>query len=162
MQKVGILSDSHDEIDRTAKAIQLLHNNGAETLVHCGDLTGPDIVMLLGQMPSFFVFGNHDCDMAGRLQTAANEHGVTCLGWGGEITLANKRVAVAHGHLHIDLRPLLEQSPDYMLTGHTHETADHIENGVRRINPGALHRAALYTVALLDLKSNELEFYEVD
>ena len=35
------------------------------------------------------------------------------------------------------------------------------ENGVRYINPGALHRASEFTVALLDLKTDDLKWLKV-
>ena len=42
--RIGILSDTHDQIARTTRAVVLLRAEGAEALVHCGDLTGPEIV----------------------------------------------------------------------------------------------------------------------
>ena len=49
-------------------------------------------------------FGNHDADTVPYLKAAAEDHGAVCLGWGGEITLAGRRLAVVHGHLTFDLR----------------------------------------------------------
>ena len=92
---------------------------------------------------------------------AAQQCGAISLGWGGEISLAEKRIAVAHGHLHIDLRPLLAAEPDYLFSGHSHLTDDQRVGPTRRINPGALHRARVYTVALLDLASDQLDFLEI-
>ena len=50
---------------------------------------------------------------------------------------------------------------DYVLHGHTHIAADTCIGSARVINPGALQRAARYTVALLDLEVDELTFLDV-
>jgi putative phosphoesterase len=153
--RLGILADTHDEVARTRRAVELLRAGGAEALVHCGDLNSPAIVALLAGMPAWFVLGNHDSDAVPHLQRAAAENGVVCLGWGGAVELAGKRVGVAHGHMTTDVRRVLALRPDYLLSGHSHLASDRTENGVRRINPGALHRADEYTVALLDVESGE-------
>lgn len=84
--------------------------------------------------------------------------GAVCLGWGGEVVLAGRRVRVVHGHLHTDVRRLLATRPDYLLSGHSHIPGDRRDGPTRRINPGALDRADEYTVALLDLTTDELRF----
>jgi uncharacterized protein len=158
--KIGILSDTHDRLDRTIDAVALLIAAGAEKLFHCGDFTQPDIVTVCGQRPCYVVFGNNDDDLPG-IRRATRETNGLCLEWGGEVTMAGKRIAMTHGHFHKDVRRLLEAKPDYFLSGHSHIPDDHWEESVRRINPGALHRAEKYTVALLDLATDELQFLEV-
>jgi len=61
-----------------------------------------------------------------------------------------------------DLRKVLKDQPNYVLSGHSHLACDQMVQGVRRINPGALHRADAYTVAVLDLQSDALRFLEVE
>lgn len=158
---LGILSDTHDEVSRTRAAIHLLRSEGAEAFFHCGDFTQPDLVLLFSGLPTYFTFGNHDCDMVPDLTAAIATAGGVCLGWGGEAALAGKRVAACHGHMSYDVRRLLSAGPDYLFSGHSHEPADRQEGPVRRINPGALHRADRFTVALLDLTSGALRFFPV-
>jgi uncharacterized protein len=159
--RLGIVSDTHDEIDRTARAVALLRAEGAEGLVHCGDLASPAVVELLAGPPSWFVFGNHDADMIPHLRDRARACGVTCLGWSGVVEFVGKRVAVVHGHLSGDVRAALAGRPDYLLSGHSHEPSDAAVGGVRRINPGALHRADRFTAAVLDVARDEVRFLEV-
>ncbi len=159
---IGILADTHDELRRTEHAVDVLRNSGAELLVHCGDLIGPDIVRACSVLPLYFALGNHDCDMVRELEAAAADHGTTCLNWGGEFTASNKTIAVVHGHLTMDLQPLLDANPDYLLSGHSHATHDFRVGNTRRINPGALHRAHTFTVATLDLASDDLQFITID
>ena len=159
--KIGIISDTHDRLLRTRFAVQLLKSQGAELLVHCGDFIGSEILAECSVLPTYFVFGNNDCDTVPDLQQAATELGATCLGWGGEFTVQETRLAVVHGHLTSDLRPLLKSEPQYLFSGHSHIRGDWQEGPVRRINPGALHRAEEFTVALLDLSTSAVQFLPI-
>ena len=159
---LGILSDTHDELARTQRALEILQANGAETLVHCGDLSSPPVLIACSVLPCYFVFGNHDADEVPVLLKTAAKIGAYCLGWGGVIEVAGKRVGIAHGHMTADVRRVLASAPDYLLSGHSHEKSDEVRNGVRRINPGALYRADEFTVALLEIETGELRFLLVD
>jgi putative phosphoesterase len=159
--RLGILSDTHDQLARTRRAVELLLAEGADVLVHCGDLTGPELVTPCAVLPCYFTFGNNDADNVPELRRAIAEVGAVCLEWGGEVTLAGKRVAVTHGHMHTDVRRLLAARPDYLLSGHSHIPADQRHDLTRRINPGALDRADEFTVALLDLETDEVQFLSV-
>lgn len=159
--RIGILSDTHNEVARTRLAVQLLQREGAEALFHCGDVTGRDVVLECAALPSHFVFGNHDSDNVPELRRAIEEIKGICLEWGGEVTLAGKRIAIAHGHLHIDIRRLMAAGPDYLFSGHSHQPSDRAMDKVRRINPGALSDADVFTVAILHLATDELRYLEV-
>lgn len=159
---LGVLSDTHDNRERTRTAVSILQSKSVDALVHCGDITTPEIVRQCCEIPLYFCFGNHDSDTAAELRCAAEDVGAECLGWGGEILLGNKRIGVTHGHMSVDVRPLLEGKPDYLLTGHFHQHADWSDDGVRRICPGALHRADVFTVALVNLACDEVSFLAVD
>jgi putative phosphoesterase len=158
---LGIISDTHDRLARTRVAVELLRTAGAEALVHCGDFTGPEILSACSALPLYFVFGNNDSHRTTSLQMAAVEVGAVCLGWGGVVELAGKRVGVTHGHTLSDYRRVLADRPDYLLSGHSHIAHDQREGQVHRINPGALHRALVFSVALLEVESGELRFLEV-
>jgi putative phosphoesterase len=157
---LGILSDTHDQTRRTMEALRILHDAGAEALIHCGDLTSTEILALCSGQPMYFVFGNNDWEI--ELKTASQGMpNVTCVGYQGIVELAGKRIGVAHGHLRRDVQDLLAKSPDYLLTGHSHAALDERQGPIRRINPGALHRARQFTVAVLDLVTDDLRFLPV-
>ena len=69
---------------------------------------------------------------------------------------------MVHGHMTVDVQRVLAQKPDYLLSGHSHIAGETLAGSVRCINPGALHRASEFTVALLDLESGELKFIEIE
>jgi putative phosphoesterase len=158
--KLGILSDTHDQVERTSLAVSTLIRAGAEALVHCGDITCPAVVLECGGLPGYYVFGNNDFDHDELRRTILGVGGV-CLGRGGTIELDGRRVAVTHGDSSREVRRLLDLHPDYLLFGHSHQAADERRGATRWINPGALHRASPWSVALLDLQADLLEFLTV-
>ena len=159
---VGILSDTHGNVAGALAAVRLLVERGATYLVHCGDVCGENVLDALAGVPSAFVFGNNDYD---RVDLARYGHllGIRCLGDGGLIELEGKRIAVTHG----DNAGVIAQltaptsNADYLLTGHSHRVHDKRLGTVRWINPGALYRAKVKTVATLDLASDTVEWTEV-
>ena len=159
--KIGILSDTHDQAERAGRAASLLKSQGAELLIHCGDITTADVVYELHVLPSYFVYGNCDDDRQS-LGEAIKIIGGTSLGRGGWITVAGRKIAVTHGDSDSELRRLRQLTPDFLLTGHTHRVSDQREASLRLINPGALHRAPFWSVALLDLKTDALEVLRID
>jgi hypothetical protein len=60
-----------------------------------------------------------------------------------------------------DVRRVLAERPEVLLSGHSHSPSDGVVGEVRRINPGALHRADAFTVAVLDLTTGELRVLRV-
>jgi hypothetical protein len=159
--RIGILSDTHDKLERTRVAVQMLCDAGAEALFHCGDLTSPSILELCRIRPCYFTFGNNDEDAVADLQKAAGDYGITCLGWGDVVELEGKCLGLVHGHLTTDLRRVMALQPDYLFTGHSHSRRDEQTGPIRRINPGALHRADEFTVAILDLEAASVCFLNV-
>jgi putative phosphoesterase len=158
--KIGILSDTHGQVERAGRAVALLVEKGAEVLIHCGDLTGPEVVYELAARPCVVARGNCDEDEAS-LRYAVEAIGGTWLGPGGTVELGGKRVAVTHGHDGRTLRALLADSPDYLLQGHSHVAADERHGATRRLNPGALHRASEFTAMLLDTDVDRAEWLKV-
>lgn len=158
--RLGILSDTHDEVKRAGIAVRRLVEAGASALVHCGDITNPDVVYACADLPVSFVFGNCDHDQA-PLEAAIGAIGGRSLGRGGELSLGGKLIAVTHGDSSAWVRKLLAGRPDYLLYGHTHRQDDRREGETRLINPGALHRAGAYSVALLNLEDDSLEILVV-
>lgn len=162
--KVGIISDTHGQIDRLHRAIDLLTAQGADTLVHCGDLGGDDCLRALGHSgkPAYAVCGNVDRQLPHLMDLAA-EVGVEMHWEVIEVPLGDGRYLVAtHGHDAQLVSELLagRQFP-YVCHGHSHQRRDERVGGVHVINPGALHRAKSLSVALLDTAKDKVEFLAV-
>ena len=157
---IGILSDTHDQVERTRSAVNMLIAEGATALVHCGDLTGPEVVHECSGVPGYFVFGNCDHDREA-IRQAISLIGGTCLDCGGLISLGGVTIAVTHGDSVSEIQRLAALAPDYLFTGHTHHVTDIQQGPTRWVNPGALHRAPTWTVGLLDIASNHLRVLPV-
>jgi putative phosphoesterase len=153
--KLGLLSDTHGHQSRTTAALRLLRDQGVNQLIHCGDI-GSDLVLdlLLEQqetgLPVTVVPGNVDEWDPGLLRYGRS--------LGFDLTLvarlhvASVSIAVHHGH-HPDLMQSLteENELDLLFTGHTHVARDETVGTVRVINPGAVYRAQVPSVAVLNL-----------
>jgi len=157
---VGILSDSHGQIARTRRAIELLQRAGATQFIHCGDVEIEEVVDLFAGLAAHLTWGN--CDSAGPLGRYAASIGVDAQHPFGEVAIDGRRLAFTHGDSERAVSKALAAKPDYLLHGHTHLRRDERVQGVRVINPGALHRAHPFTVALLAPATGELRFLEVD
>lgn len=158
--RIGLLSDTHGRLPAMIEAMKLLQSAGCEYFIHCGDVGSTDILECLAGLKAAFVFGNTDYDRE-ELRRYGEGLGISCLGNGGEIEVGGKKLAVTHGDDVLMLRNLLAKEPDYLFTGHTHVAKDVRQGRTRWINPGALHRAAVKSVAILDLEKDQLEFLEI-
>jgi len=158
--KLGIISDSHGRIIPLRQALIQLDQAGAEAIIHCGDVGSLDILDELADRRCWFVWGNMD-DPRPSWQGHVEAIGLTWPNGDLELQLAGKRLAVFHGH-----EPGFRQASqapryDYLLYGHTHQRSDQHVGDMRVINPGALHRTPMKTVALLDLTDDSLQFLEI-
>lgn len=157
---VGLLSDSHARWERTQRALAALQARGATLFVHCGDIEDERVLDQLAGLDAHVVWGNCDWDHA-RLERYAKDLGIAVHGTAGEIVVDGSRIAFTHGHDPRLLSAPIGSGARYLAHGHTHETRDETIAATRVVNPGALHRAPRYTVALLTPLRDTLEFLEI-
>jgi|KBSSwiStaDraftv2_1062776.scaffolds.fasta_scaffold1780253_1 putative phosphoesterase len=159
--KLGIMSDSHGHVQPVRQALQLLDEAGADTFIHCGDVGGMEVIDELAGRRGWFVWGNTDIvDERWRRQVEAL--GLPWPNGGLELTLAGKHIAVFHGHEREFGRTLHAAKHDYLLHGHSHRRTHYHQGTMQVINPGALHRASVKSVALLDLDTDQVQFIEIE
>lgn len=157
---IGILSDSHGRHLMVRRAVALFDRLGVQHLIHCGDVGRTSVFDELVGRPLAFVWGNTD-EPSGKLLAYLDTVGLSPpedipL----RLELDGKRFAVFHGHERaFDYAERLDV--DYVLHGHSHERRDERIGRVRFINPGALHRARVPTVATLDTAIDKLVFHEL-
>lgn len=162
--KLGILSDTHNNADNTRVALETFRERGISQLIHCGDITTPEIVHLFAGWQVVFVFGNMDRSHSDLID-AAKRIGVAPPQTGRTLEIGDKQIGVTHGHdpnalFHL----MMSGNYDYVLHGHTHERRNEYRSayGVRLINPGSLggNRPEARSVCVLDLASGDAEFIE--
>ncbi len=162
--KIGILSDTHNHADNTRAALDTLREHGVAHLVHCGDITTPDMILLFGGWRVTFVLGNMDSGWV-ELGEAALAIGATRPRLSHELEIEGQVIGVTHGaDRGLLLRMTMSGRYAYLCRGHTHLRQDEYNSayGVRLINPGALGGSKPQTrsVAVLDLPGGNLTFIE--
>lgn len=158
---LGLLSDSHGRALAVRRAVALFDQLGVVHVVHCGDVGGIDVFEELAGRPLTFVWGNTDVATHG-LVTFVRTVGLSPPAASPvRIELAGRSIAVFHGHEPGFEAACRSLEVDYLFHGHTHLARDDRRGRTRIINPGALHRAAVHTVATLDLAADRLEFFEL-
>ncbi len=160
---VGIVSDTHDNQDVIAAAVELFTGE-VDAVIHCGDIVSPFSVSPFDADFDFYaVRGNNDGEWA--LQDAVRNFGAY-LGEMGELSLGGQRIAVYHGTSTPIVDALVEcGSYDYVFHGHTHVRTHEERNGTVRINPGGIgmdeHESEPPAGVILDLETGELEFHDL-
>jgi uncharacterized protein len=159
---LGILSDTHDRYAITGRAVRALQARKAEFFIHCGDVTAPRMLDHLAGLRAAFVFGNCDWDRQA-LASYAESIVFPASSTFADLELAGKTIAVTHGDDRDKLDDAIASGRyDYVFHGHTHVRRDErVGRRTRVINPGALHRAATKTVALLDTATDALEYLTI-
>ncbi len=154
--KLGIISDTHDRIDRVHAALELLRHQGADRLIHCGDITRPETVSHFRGWQIDFVLGN--CDwQPDELQAAIAAIGGTLHDQFGHLEIMNRAIAWIHSD-NAALFQSLEYANhyDYLFYGHTHVAEQHRTGKTLVCNPGALHRVKWPSVMVLEVDSDQL------
>ncbi|MCA9297284.1 MAG: metallophosphoesterase family protein, partial [Phycisphaerales bacterium] len=141
------------------EAVRLLRDAGAELLLHLGDIETEEVLDELIGHPVRVVFGN--CDDEQRLGRYCEHMEIINDHPAGRLEIDGRSVVFTHGHLSSIIAGALDAGADYLLHGHTHVASDDRESRTRIVNPGALHRAARYTVAVLDVSHDTLTTIEV-
>jgi len=154
--KIGILSDTHDNLAAVAAAVELLIAREARVLIHAGDFIAPFSVKELLKFPGevYGVFGNNDGEIAGIKNIWKNVyHGPFLLELGG------LRILVCHEEAGLGRAPY--ERIDVRVFGHSHK-AQIRQGHPLEINPGTAAGvlAPGRTVALLDTSGPRAEILE--
>jgi len=157
---IGIISDTHDNQDKTRKAIELFNKKGVEYVIHAGDYTSPFTLKLFKELNCRYVgvFGNNDGDKLLLLERSeGNIYNQPYI-----FTLQNRKIVVLHEHHLVDA--LADSGHfDLIIYGHTHEAVTKKVKNTLVINPGEAGKW-LYgksTVAIADLEKMEAEIIEL-
>ncbi len=165
--KIGVIADTHDNLDAIAEAVKIFNREGVELVVHAGDFVAPFTEKPFRELkaPLVGIFGNNDGDKL-LLSRKYHEAGV------GELyedphtlKIANKHLIVTHKP---GLVPALAAYDEYnvVIYGHTHEgVVEHRGGGdtlTLILNPGECcgYLTGKRTVAILDLERWDAKLVE--
>lgn len=161
--KIGIISDTHDNLDNLKAALKMLAAEGVTRIIHCGDLCGPDVIRRLAGFEVWIAQGNMDRNV--ELARVAEEAlGRGRLAWLHKLALDGYSMAVIHGDNEEALGNLITSGKQaYVFHGHTHRRREQKIGRTRVINPGALGgtRRQSRSFCILDLATGEARFVEI-
>ena len=158
--RIGILSDSHDDLDALAKAVALFNAEGVVQVLHAGDIVSPFTFEVFRELRAPFggVYGNNDGD---RLLLRERSKGALHV-QPHVVTLAGLRGVIVHEP---DLVRALARSGDFDLVvyGHTHVPDVRVEGGCLIVNPGKAARLnkGRATAALLETETREARILDL-
>ncbi len=161
--KIGIISDTHDDQRNLEAALEILEAEGVMTVLHCGDVCGPDIVQALADFDVWIAQGNMDRHR-GLAHAVEETLGHGRLAWIHRPTVDGYALAIIHGDNSEMLRELIASGQyAYVVHGHTHRRRDQTMGRTRVINPGALGgtRWQSRSFCILDLDTGEIRFVEL-
>ncbi|OGS33897.1 MAG: YfcE family phosphodiesterase [Elusimicrobia bacterium RIFOXYC2_FULL_34_12] len=158
---IGIMSDSHDNLNSIKKAVNVFNERKVEIVLHAGDMVSPFTANEFEKLKSKFiaVFGNNDGDkpfLMERFKNIGELHNEPY-----EFELDGKKIVIMHAPKFLD--ELLEDKRyDIVIYGHTHRVD--IRKGTSLIiNPGECG-GWLYgrsTIAILDTKTLNPEIVDL-
>jgi uncharacterized protein len=154
---IGIMSDSHDNLDAIRKAVKIFNKEEVDVVIHAGDLISPFTALEFRKLDPELVaiYGNNDGEKEG-LKVAYEE--LCILEDFKEISVEGWKFSVIHGSNQAIVDSLAKCGKyDVVIRGHTHKME--ILNGETMIiNPGEVcgYVSGQKTVVLLD--TDDLSF----
>ncbi|MCU4754123.1 metallophosphoesterase [Halobacteria archaeon AArc-curdl1] len=164
--QVGIIADTHDNVEATERATDIFAEEGVELIIHCGDFIAPPLLSSFEGFELHGVLGNNDGEISGleaTFESLGNESELH--GRFGTFELDGLSVAVLHGESLAEVDAVAESETfDLVCHGHHHERKLTEVGRTMVLNPGAHfptvpeeHR----TVAIVDTLSETVRFRSV-
>ncbi len=164
---IGVISDTHDNLENIGKAVKLFNQKQVELVFHCGDWNSPFV-------PDFFktlncriisVFGNNERERALFHERAKQQNwNIEFHDLAVELELEQRKLAIFHGHSAPLLHSLIFSGKyDAVFSGHTHAYKTELHGKTLHVNPGTISqfRAGNIidepTVALYNTDTNRAE-----
>jgi putative phosphoesterase len=121
--RIGIIADTHDDIENVQRAIEIFNAEKVEYVIHAGDYIFPGIVIEFKKLNGKLigVLGNNDGEKVHLLKNFLNIGG-ELKGEIGEIELDGLSFGIYHGtDKEVKERLVNSQKYDVIISGHTHK-----------------------------------------
>lgn len=160
---IGIISDTHDNLDAIDEAIGIFNSKKVSLVIHAGDYIAPFSAAKFEKLdaPMVGVFGNNDGEKVG-LRKKFLEIDVSLEDL-LQLTHDDKKIAVYHGTIKPVVDALVKSREyDVVVSGHSHEASVRFEGGILVINPGEAcgYLSGKRTLCILDYEKMEAEIVE--
>lgn len=138
---IGVVSDTHDDIENTEKAVAKFKENNVDFVIHLGDYISPPTLKLFQGLKVVGVFGNNDGYKEGLIKTF-NQIGGEIKGDFGVVEIDNLKMALFHGEFS-EVPVALAKSGEYdvVFYGHSHQFEQSTYGDTLLLNPGSCHRS---------------------
>ena len=167
--KIGVVSDSHDHGALLASAVERARAWGAQAILHCGDVIGPNSLraaLAIG-LPLHVVHGNNLGDMLSMQRMAQGSNGALVY-YGGDASfeLSGRRLFMTH-YPHLARGMACTGDFDAVFCGHSHiaqiESVTGAQGCTPLINPGTVAGiGAEATMVLGDLEALSFQIISLD
>jgi len=153
--KIGVMSDSHDNVPMVKKAVDAFNAEGCSLVVHAGDFCAPFAVTPLEKLKCKWlgVFGNNDGD---KKALSMKSNGMI-VDHPYRYDLSNIRMIVTHEIEDVqDLLGMIDRQEVHLLIhGHTHKTDIKTVKTCLIVNPGETGSwtTGRATVAIVDTET---------
>ena len=160
---IGIISDTHDNVPKIQKAVELFKKHQVEFVIHAGDIVAPGTVKYCKGVKMKFIFGNCDGD---RKMIDAKVGDINGQHYGRimELKHKGKKIGVFHGDDILINDKMLNNGYDYYIHGHFHVPEDKKHKNTRVLCPGGFYLGDPeedHKIILLDVEKDKLEFVDV-
>lgn len=134
--RIGIVSDTHNNLKNVRQIISLFNEAEVEKVIHTGDISQAKVMQAFADLeaPLFGVYGNNDQGELASLEVAAVEMGFHFIQPPLALEWAGRRIVVVHDPL--ELEPLDLSAYDVILHGHTHRLRIEQNDKHTIFNPG--------------------------
>lgn len=171
--RIGVLSDTHDQIEHIRKAVALLNSEEVKLVVHCGDIVSPFTLQFYRPLkcPMKALFGNNTGDLLRHLDYRKKfgfEHLEFITVPFASLHVAGRSIGVYHGAVPEITEALIRSKTyDCVFSGHNHIATIRDLDGVLNVNPGTLldqYKEGMSkwpTLAIYDTRTNTAELVKV-
>jgi len=161
VQKIGIMSDSHDNLRAIRAAVELFNREEVDLAIHAGDLVAPFTAREIKKLrcPYKIVLGNNDGEILGlyKIYEGNVYHPPLFL------NVSGKSIVVLHdASLLKDLK--ITQKYDVIIYGHDHNAfVEKLSGGSVVVNPGECGGwvTGKSTVAIINLDTNDVKIFDI-
>jgi putative phosphoesterase len=159
--KIGLISDTHDNIQNIQNAVSLFNDKHVSFVIHAGDIVSPEAVEAFTGMKLIGVLGNNDLEI-NRLTNAFDKIGGQLKGELCEMEQDDLIFAIYHGTNSRRKESLIQSGRyDIVVCGHTHRVQNKKVGKTLVVNPGTANGWFFgygATAAVFDTQTREPEF----
>ena len=157
--KVGVIADSHDNMEAIRKAVSFFNENEVDLVIHAGDVVSPFTADEFGKLKCdmLLIYGNNDGDklyLKEKFKNIGSFHNDPYIA-----NIFGKSIAVTHSPQIVDA---LAMKYDIVIYGHTHSKEIRREKGLI-LNPGECcgYLTGIRSIAIIYMEEMRAEIIEI-